>query len=352
MTTTTTYADRLEHELLGAIARRRRKRTVVTRLAAIAVAATAVVGALVLTRNGSSPALASDIKGQLSESSEEVAFVVSSPAPSYWRMTALGDFDGTTWTAHDETIGGASASLPHDVEPGMDSDTITQTFEIHGLDGNWLPAAFEPVRVDGPDGITIEAETSSLVTASETLDGLTYTVESVLPRYDVARLRAADTPPAGEVAERYLTLPADFPADLAEQAREITAGTATRYDRAIALQNWFRSFTYDLSFPAGHSENAMQQFVAQRRGYCEQFAGTYAAFARVLGLPSRVAIGFTPGELRDDGRYYVQGKHAHAWPEIYFAGVGWVPFEPTPGRGNPAAEQYTGVAAAQGNGGG
>ena len=102
MTTSTTYVDRLEHELLGAIARRRRKRTVVTRLAAMTVATTAVVGALLLTRNGSSPALASDIKGRLSESPEVVAFVVSSPAPSYWRLTALADFDGTTWTSHDE----------------------------------------------------------------------------------------------------------------------------------------------------------------------------------------------------------------------------------------------------------
>jgi transglutaminase-like putative cysteine protease len=94
----------------------------------------------------------------------------------------------------------------------------------------------------------------------------------------------------------------------------------------------------------------MEEFLSQRRGYCEQFAGTYAAFARVLGLPSRVAIGFTPGERRDDGRYYVQGKHAHAWPEIYFEGVGWVPFEPTPGRGVAGAEQYTGVAADQADG--
>jgi transglutaminase-like putative cysteine protease len=91
----------------------------------------------------------------------------------------------------------------------------------------------------------------------------------------------------------------------------------------------------------------MKDFLAERRGYCEQFAGTYAAVARMLGLPSRVAVGFTPGEQRDDGRYYVQGKYAHAWPEIYFDGVGWVPFEPTPERGNPTEESYTGVAAAQ-----
>ena len=78
-----------------------------------------------------------------------VAFVVSSPAPSYWRLTALGDFDGTTWTARDETLGDASVPLPHDFEPGVDTETVTQTFEITGLDGTWLPAAFAPVRVGG-----------------------------------------------------------------------------------------------------------------------------------------------------------------------------------------------------------
>jgi transglutaminase-like putative cysteine protease len=139
---------------------------------------------------------------------------------------------------------------------------------------------------------------------------------------------------------------------LADQARLITAGVSTRYEQAIALQNWFRGFAYDLSFSAGHSQSAMVEFVAQRRGYCEQFAGTYAALARVVGLPSRVAVGFTEGEQGADGRYYVRGKHAHAWPEIYFEGIGWVPFEPTPGRGNPATPEYTGVPAAQADDGG
>jgi hypothetical protein len=345
MTTITTYVDRLERELLGAIGRRRRKRTVVAGLAAMAMVTTVVVGALLLTGSGSSPALAIDIKARLSEPSE-VVFVVSSPTPSYWRLTALTDFDGTRW-ASPVRRGEASGPSSTVVEPVVDGQTVTQTFEISGLGGIWLPAAFSPVRVDGADGITIDAETSSLVKAAAPSDDLRYTVESVLPHYDVARLRAADTPPRSDLAERYLSLPADFPAELADQARAIAAGASTRYDQAVDLQNWFRSFTYDLSFPSGTSQTAMKRFVAERRGYCEQFAGTFAAFARVLGLPSRVAVGFTPGEQRADGRYYVEGKHAHAWPEIYFDGVGWVPFEPTPGRGNPAAENYTGVAAAQ-----
>jgi hypothetical protein len=332
MSTSTNYIDRLEHELLGAIGRRRRKRTVAARLAAMTALTTAVVATLVLTGNGSSPALAIDIGGRPPVDGEKLLFVVNSPTPSYWRLTALGDFNGMKWTQDRETSD-ASGSLPQGFETGVRGETVTQTFEIRGLRGDLLPAGFAPVRVDGPDGITLDTETSGVFAPSGTSDGLSYTVESVLPDHDVARLRAADAPPPTGIAERYLALPADFPAELADQARVITAGATTRYDRAIALEKWFRGFTYDLSFRAGHSQTAMQEFLAQRRGYCEQFAGTYAAFARVVGLPSRVAIGFTPGELRDDGRYYVQGKHAHAWVEIYFDGVGWVTFDPTPGRG-------------------
>ena len=69
--------------------------------------------------------------------------------------------------------------------------------------------------------------------------------------------------------------------------------------------------------------------------------------ARAVGLPARVAVGFTPGELGDDGLYHVRGQNAHAWPEVYLGGYGWVAFEPTPGRGRPGAEAYTGVAEAQ-----
>jgi len=83
-----------------------------------------------------------------------------------------------------------------------------------------------------------------------------------------------------------------------------------------------------------------------RRGYCEQFAGTFAALARAVGLPSRVAVGFTPG-VAENGTYVVRGRNAHAWPEVWFDRLGWVSFEPTPGRGEPGAQNYTGVAPAQ-----
>ena len=97
----------------------------------------------------------------------------------------------------------------------------------------------------------------------------------------------------------------------------------------------------------GHGINAIEAFLNQRKGYCEQFAGTFAAFARALGIPSRVAVGFTQGTAGPDGLFHVEGKHAHAWPEVYFTGIGWVPFEPTPTRGAPGDEIFTGVPQQQ-----
>ncbi|HEX9969792.1 MAG TPA: transglutaminase-like domain-containing protein, partial [Acidimicrobiales bacterium] len=84
-----------------------------------------------------------------------------------------------------------------------------------------------------------------------------------------------------------------------------------------------------------------------KRGYCEQFAGAFAVMARSVGLPARVAVGFTPGELGADGRYHVRGLNAHAWPEVYIEGFGWTYFEPTPGRGMPGSQEWTGVPPQQ-----
>jgi hypothetical protein len=116
----------------------------------------------------------------------------------------------------------------------------------------------------------------------------------------------------------------------------------------MALQNWFRTnFTYDLDVPLGNSNDAIAAFLRDRRGFCQQFAGTFAVMARTLGVPARIAVGYTPGDLGNDGLYHVFGRHAHAWPEVWFDGIGWVAFEPTPGRGSPDSQSYTGLAPQQ-----
>jgi hypothetical protein len=151
-----------------------------------------------------------------------------------------------------------------------------------------------------------------------------------------------------EMVTRYLALP-PIDSRVHNEALRITNAAPTPYAKAKALQDYFhRGFRYDLNAKPGHDSNALQAFLFRTKtGYCEQFAGAYAVLARLAGLPTRVAVGFTPGELQADGIYHVRDEHAHAWPEVYLQGFGWVAFEPTPGRGAPNNSSYTGLPEAQ-----
>ncbi|HTN79132.1 MAG TPA: DUF3488 and transglutaminase-like domain-containing protein, partial [Acidimicrobiales bacterium] len=285
-----------------------------------------------------------DIRGRLVDQSDQIAFTVQSTQPAYWRETALDTFNGEIWGS-DGSYNGVSGALAGSASTG--GDTIVQTFTISNLSSIWLPAAFEPVDVSGAN-ISYDAESSTLITDKSTAKGLTYQVTSVVPNLSAEALQKSDVlsiDPA--FRQKYTDLPDNYPRNLKDQAVAIVASASTEYERALALQNFFRdNFAYDINVRAGHDENAIESFLKQRRGYCEQFAGTYAAFARSVGLPARVAVGFTQGDL-ENGVYVVRGQFAHAWPEVFFEGVGWVPFEPTPGRGAPGAQSYTGVAPDQ-----
>ena len=293
-----------------------------------------------------------DIQARLVNQSDEELFTVASPRPAYWRLTALDDYDLRIWRSS-RSYGDASGTLSGGLRDNL-STPLDHIIHITGLDSVWLPAAFAPRSVSIPDQVRYDAESGSLLIRRSSLPtGLTYELTSVVPNVDAATVEATAAngtlPPV--IADHYLDLPSSYPDRFRQLATQITANATTPYDKALALQNWFRTnFTYDLNVAPGHGETAIDTFLSQRRGYCEQFAGTYAAFARSIGLPSRVAVGFTPGDLGADGLYHVRGRNAHAWPEVYLSGVGWLAFEPTPGRGEPGAEGYTGVPAAQDGG--
>lgn len=282
-----------------------------------------------------------DIRGRLIERADVEVFTVEATERSYWRLTSLDTFDGTIWksnTTYRPTRGrlGTTEALAD----GIPAAASIQQFTIAALDSIWLPAAFRPQRVSGIKGVSYNPDTASLITEDETTDGYTYTVESSIPA-GVAPEQLEQSParvPAA-VAERYLPVP-DISDRVEELARTIVANAATPYAKARALQDYFHSgaFSYELGVTQGHGAGALENFLLRtKRGYCEQFAGAYAVMARLVGLPTRVAVGFTPGELGGDGRYHVRDEHAHAWPEVYLEGFGWMQFEPTVGRGAPNA---------------
>ena len=285
-----------------------------------------------------------DIGAQLRNRGNLELFTVrSSDGPHYWRAIGVPEFDGGLWQPAEEDL----VQLPEAAlaEPPLSLQEIT----IVRLGGPLVPAAFTAVAVQ-PSQVYWAPGTQTLVLPDQNLqEGDQIRIQSAIPRPTDEQLRTATVAdfPAGS-----LDLPSGVPQSARNLAQQVTASAATPFDKAVALQNWFRTnFTYDLNVQLGNSNDAIDAFLRERRGFCQQFAGTFAVMARAIGLPARVAVGYTPGELGADGLYHVYGRHAHSWAEVWFDGIGWIPFEPTPGRGSPDAVGYTGVEPQQQVGG-
>jgi transglutaminase-like putative cysteine protease len=289
-----------------------------------------------------------DIRSRLTNRGNAELFRVNADAPAYWRATTLPEFDGRRFRLPDRSLERVEGDFGDASEDGRQ---IRQQIQVLTLGGQLVPAAADPFQADGFSGgeridLRLNRDTNTLVTPDELSPGDLFTVVSAAPQLSSSTLSGAtsSSPPDSIFVE----LPDDLPDVVADLAADVTSTTSSNYEAAIALQDWFRSdFEYSLGVQSGHGSNAIESFLNERVGYCEQFAATYAAMARTLDIPSRVAVGFTPGILGDDGWYSVLGKNAHAWPELWFDGIGWVAFEPTPGRGAPGAEAYTAVPPQQ-----
>jgi hypothetical protein len=150
-----------------------------------------------------------------------------------------------------------------------------------------------------------------------------------------------------QVRDETTQLPEDIPPIIGELAVQVTADATTDYDRLTALQRWFRGtdFRYSLEAPVeddfdGSGAEAVARFLDVREGYCIHFASAFALMARTLHMPSRIVVGYLPGTPTTDtvdGQpvFSVSSSQLHAWPEVFFDGIGWIPFEPTSGLGVP-----------------
>ena len=308
------------------------------------------------------------VRSRLIDLTEEELFTVAVPADQrhYWRLTSLDDFDGDAWRARSQ-YEDASGPLAATLDPSAAGASLQQTVMLTGLGNSYLPVAYELRRVidDGGVAMEYEAYSGSLIKGRRVaLEGpgrFSYVVDSAVPAIgDPDRLRQSET---SMLEEGFLATNTQLPDDVRDLVRDeterITSDARSDYHRALQLQDYFRldgGFRYDLQVHAAGGIESLEEFLFEARaGYCQQFASAYAAMARSIGLPTRVAVGFTWGEWDSErgvgGAYVVQGKHAHAWPEVYFAGTGWIRFEPTPGRGAPGDFAVTGHVADQAGGG-
>lgn len=243
----------------------------------------------------------------------------------HWRGRSYDHFDGVRWRR--------SPDLPPAVAPPSwyrerwRGPVVTQRIFAARLDVRVLFGLHPVLRMD-PE--------SRIQPVFDNAGDFTYW-GSGMPTY--AAFSMAEPPPAerlrtapdgrGPARAHYLQLP-PLPERIAALGDSLTRGLDTRYDQALAVQDWLRSLTYTLELPADPS---LEHFLFERRaGHCEYFSTAMAVLLRTQGIPARNVNGFLGGQWNDFGQYLaVTQNDAHSWVEVWFPAYGWIPFDPTPG---------------------
>ncbi|WP_157620932.1 transglutaminase domain-containing protein [Saccharothrix sp. NRRL B-16348] len=257
------------------------------------------------------------------------------------RLVALSDYSGAAWRAA-SLYGPIGAVAEPDLPPGARVDEAEVEITVGELGGRWLPTVGRPTAVT-LDGAMVDPDSGSLVLRHELTPGLSYRVRGVVDVPDDTDLLDATVPTN---AGRYLELPG-LPYSLAEYARQIVQNARSPYEQAVAIEQVVKQGrTPDAQAPVGSSYARLERFLfgnpgepGANAGTAEQFASAFAVLGRAVGLPTRVVVGFQPA---DGGERVVRGSDATAWPEVYFAGWGWVPFDPVSGvssGGSSAAQK-------------
>jgi len=257
---------------------------------------------------------------------------------------------------------------------------VSTTVRIKNLSQPWLPAPVTPsfaTALDEGDDASIrirKLDGSIFLPGDVTYPDMEYATVADVARYDAATLASLIRTHDGTLSplfqaaedggefipapseslepleldrlEFWTSVPDDLGPRVAALASEVTANLDTNYEKAIALEQYFRfsgDFTYAVDVPSEYTTSSVEDWLTDgsnpyvRTGYCEQFATSMALMARTLGLPSRVVLGFTPGEAINDTTVVVLDKNAHSWVEIWVPELGWMSFDPTPRAGYAAS---------------
>lgn len=274
---------------------------------------------------------------------DEPLLTVAADEPVSLRWVTLSDFTGTTWLPE----GGyraAGQELPEPVPPLPHATGVSAEITVgEDLPGSWAPVVGAPRRIGLPSP-GYSAFSGTVVSMDGAVAGTRYQVTGDVADWRPDELAGASTP-ADEIFDRYRELPAGAPSVLNDVVAAV-ASEGSPYQRARALAEYLRrSHRFDPETPGGHGYANVAAVLAPPGeegggGTSEQFASAFAMLARAAGLPSRVAVGFGAGTEEAGGTRTVHTGDAVAWGEVYFDGVGWVPFAVTPGEegGDDASE--------------
>ena len=193
------------------------------------------------------------------------------------------------------------------------------------------------------DLVTYFSSTGEVFITRNVQAGDAYAVEAMLPAGDTNPMRSLLEKAVGakdggyeEARAAYLALPKGIDRKVYHLAKTLTQSIPSPYGKALALKNHLLDgykYSLDVDYPPQGQDFVSHFLLDSKTGYCSYFASAMAVMARMVDLPSRYVEGYLVPE-RPGGSTTVLGKNAHAWVEIYFEGVGWLPFDPTPGSGD------------------
>ena len=259
----------------------------------------------------------------------------------YWRAMVYDKYVGGTWVnTHAETLNLNANDARLDTWVGYVRAEVTQTVKIYLNNQNILYAQSQPIRFNIPTearagldrSVVLPTLDLSLARARRSLrEGDSYTVVSAISVADENSLRADSGNYSEWIVASYLQLPDILPERVRVKAKEITADFSNSYDQAAALEKYLRTnITYDerVSAPPPGVDGVDYLLFERPAGYCNYYASVMAVLARAVGIPTRVASGYTLGEY-EGGVFHILEANAHSWVEIYFPTYGWVEFEPT-----------------------
>jgi transglutaminase-like putative cysteine protease len=296
------------------------------------------------------------------KASPVLTYKSTATAPDYLQLYTLDKLTDSGWQlfARPESLTPVAPKLPP--PPGLTSTTAltTQSTDVTfaaglgaGVDpAGALPLPYPATSVKAAGTLRADRSTLMVFDSGVTLPSLKYSVTSLAEAPSAAALDAVPAPPAA-VAATYRPVPAAYQPLLSTAESVVrAAGAKTEFEEADALQNWLagKTFSYTLNAPSVVNAAGLKNFLTvTKKGYCQQFSYAMAVLARLLGIPARIAIGFTSGTAVAAGTWLVTSHDAHSWPELYFQGYGWLRFEPTPtgagGQGTAHAPGYSQTAA-------
>jgi transglutaminase-like putative cysteine protease len=303
------------------------------------------------------------VSQELHTSQAQAEFTYSSTAadPQYFQVYVLDSLTASQgWRIFGQSpsLTPVNPRLPG--EPGLSAAasgsfaSVTTHITLSGLVGQdqygALPVPYPATAVSAPGSLQADRSSLMVFDNGQRLANLSYSVQSLDAAPSAKDLDDAAAPTAA-IASYYTQVPSSYLAlrGLAQSVVQ-AAGAKTAFQDAVALQQWLSvsgNFRYSLAAPTVVSESGLADFLQHtKKGYCQQFSFAMATLARLLGIPARVATGFTSGTAVSGNQWLVTSHDAHAWPELYFQGYGWLRFEPTPsgsapGQGTATTPVYT-----------